>query len=246
MALLFAENGVKVSLNDPSEENMNRVLDKAKADGLQSRLSKHSNYEDLCESLESPKVFVFSLPHGTVGDSVIEGLHPFLGKGDLIIDASNEHWQNTQRRQGKLVAQGVYYLGMGVSGGYQAARRGPSMCPGGEERALDLALPLLRTVAAKDATGEACVGRCGMGSSGHYVKMVHNGIEHGMMSAQAEAWQIMSLGLGMDYDAIGDVFEQWNAGGEMVEQIPPKLFPRKWADCPSERDIPCRDRLSNL
>ncbi|KAL9128933.1 MAG: hypothetical protein Q9217_002487 [Psora testacea] len=237
MALLFAQHGIRVSLNDPSEENMNRVLENAKKDDgngngngngngdgdgvllLQDRLSKHSNYTDLCKSLDSPKapkVFVFSLPHGTVGDSVVQGLQPYLNKGDLIIDASNEHWQNTQRRQGKLVAQGVYYIGMGVSGGYQAARRGPSMCPGGEERALDIVLPLLRQVAAKDSKGNACVGRCGMGGSGHYVKMVHNGIEHGMMSAQAEAWQIMSLGLGMGYDEIGEVFEQWNAEGEML------------------------------
>ncbi|KAL9099764.1 MAG: hypothetical protein Q9163_004782 [Psora crenata] len=215
MALLFAEHGIEVSLNDPSDDNMNHVLEKAKQNNLQNQLSKHSNYEDLCKSLGAPKVFVFSLPHGKVGDSVVEGLQPYLENGDLIIDASNEHWQNTQRRQGKLVSQGVYYIGMGVSGGYQAARRGPSMCPGGEDRALDLALPLLKKVAAKDASGNPCVGRCGMGGSGHYVKMVHNGIEHGMMSAQAEAWQIMNSGLGMGYDEIGDVFERWNTEGEM-------------------------------
>ena len=90
-----------------------------------------------------------------------------LRKGDLILDASNEHWQNTQRRQGKLVAQGVFYVGMGVSGGYQAARRGPSMCPGGEDRALDLCMPLLKKVAARDAKGRPCVGRAGMGGAGH-------------------------------------------------------------------------------
>ena len=216
MALLFAENGIKVCLSDPSESNMNKILENARHDDLQNQLSKHANYEDLCKSLDSPKIFVLSLPHGAVGDSVVDSLHPYLDKGDLIIDASNENWRNTQRRQGKLVSQGVYYIGMGVSGGYQAARRGPSMCPGGEERALDLALPLLSKVAAKDTKGNACVGRCGMGGSGHYVKMVHNGIEHGMMSAQAEAWQIMSMGLGMSYDEIGDVFENWNVEGELV------------------------------
>lgn len=105
---------------------------------------------------------------------------------------------------------------MGVSGGYQAARRGPSMCPGGEEAALDLVLPLLEKVAAKDARGKACVGRAGMGGSGHYVKMIHNGIEHGMMSALAEAWQIMSLCLGMSYDEIGDELARWNESREMA------------------------------
>lgn len=215
MALLFAEHGITVLLNDPSEENVDAVLKTAEKDGIRDRLQMHSAYEDLCKNLDAPKVFVFSLPHGSVGDTVVEGLHPYLEKGDLIIDASNENWKNTQRRQGKLVSQGVYYVGMGVSGGYQAARRGPSMCPGGEDRALDIALPLLNKVAAKDARGKACVGRCGMGGSGHYVKMIHNGIEHGMMSTQAEAWQIMSLGLGMTYDEIGDEFARWNANGEL-------------------------------
>ncbi|KAL8658142.1 MAG: hypothetical protein Q9226_001225 [Calogaya cf. arnoldii] len=215
MALLFAEHGISVSLNDPSEETMDQLLATAKKDGIQDRLQKHSSYEDLCKSLGSPKVFVFSLPHGTVGDSVVDGLHDYLVKGDIIIDASNENWQNTQRRQGKLVPQGVYYIGMGVSGGYQAARRGPSMCPGGEERALDIVMPLLQKVAAEDSQGNPCVAKAGTGGSGHYVKMIHNGIEHGMMSALAEAWQIMNLGLRMSYDEIASEFVRWNEDGEL-------------------------------
>ncbi|KAL8683761.1 MAG: hypothetical protein Q9186_000247 [Xanthomendoza sp. 1 TL-2023] len=190
MALLFAEHGITVSLNDPSEETMDQLLATAKKDGLQDRLQKHSSYDDLCKSLGSPKVLVFSLPHGTIGDSVIDRLHPFLERGDVIIDASNEHWENTQRRQGKLVRHG-------------------------EERALDVVMPLLKKVAAKDSQGNPCVGRAGSGGSGHYVKMLHNGIEHGMMSALAEAWQIMNLGLKMDYDEIGEVFERWNEKGEL-------------------------------
>ncbi|KAL8837509.1 MAG: hypothetical protein Q9170_002502 [Blastenia crenularia] len=105
MALLFAEHGISVSLNDPSEDTMDELIATANKDGLQDRLEKHGDYGGLCKSLDSPKVFVFSLPHGTVGDSVVEGLHPHLENGDIIIDASNENWQNTQRRQGKLVPQ---------------------------------------------------------------------------------------------------------------------------------------------
>lgn len=105
MALLFAEHGITVSLNDPSEETMDQLIAIAKKGGLQDRFQKHGDYQDLCSSLDSPKIFVFSLPHGNVGDTVVEGLHPFLDKGDVIIDASNENWQNTQRRQGKLVPQ---------------------------------------------------------------------------------------------------------------------------------------------
>ncbi|KAL8785490.1 MAG: hypothetical protein Q9213_003316 [Squamulea squamosa] len=215
MALLFAEHGITVSLNDPSEETMDQLLATAKKDGLQDRMQKRSSYDDLCRSLGSPKVFVFSLPHGTVGDKVVDGLHTYLAEGDIIIDASNENWQNTQRRQGKLIPQGVYYIGMGVSGGYQAARRGPSMCPGGEEKALNIVMPLLRKVAAKDSQGNPCVCKVGTGGSGHYVKMIHNGIEHGMMSALAEAWQIMNLGLRMTYDDIATEFDRWNKKGEL-------------------------------
>ncbi len=111
MALLFAEKGVTVLLEDPSEDSVNQVLETAKKDGLQDKLEKHQGYEELCKNLDSPKVFIFSLPHGTVGDSVVDGLHSYLEKGDVIIDASNEHWENTQRRQGKLVTMGVFYVG---------------------------------------------------------------------------------------------------------------------------------------
>jgi len=123
MALLFAEKGLHVSLEDPSEQAMDAVLDKAKKDGLSDRVSKYTDMKSLCESLGSPRVFVFSLPHGTVGDSVLDSLLPYIEKGDIIIDAANEHWENTQRRQGKAAIRGIRYVGMGVSGGYQAARR---------------------------------------------------------------------------------------------------------------------------
>lgn len=219
MALLFAEHGVTVLLNDPSEEAVDAVLASGEKQGLQSKLEIHQSYDDLCKSLDSPKVFIFSLPHGGAGDTVIEGLHPFLERGDIIVDAANEDWKITQRRQGTLMAWGVHFVGMGVSGGYQAARRGPSMCPGGEEKAVDLVMPLLRKVAARDGKGRSCVGKVGLGGAGHYVKMIHNGIEHGMMSAIAEAWQIMNHGLGISYDEIGDVFAKWNSDGELVHLL---------------------------
>lgn len=176
----------------------------------------HTDYKSLCQSLGTPKVFVFSLPHGNVGDSVLGGLLPYLSKDDIIIDAGNEHWQNTERRQGKCYTKGIRYVGMGVSGGYQAARAGPSMCPGGDDASLDMVMPLLRIVAAKDKKGNPCVGKAGSGGAGHYVKMIHNGIEHGMMSAIAEAWQIMQVGLEMSEDEIGNTLEKWNDKGQLV------------------------------
>ena len=140
---------------------------------------------------------------------------PKLSKGDIILDCGNEHFENTERRQHKCRGTGVHYIGCGVSGGYQAARAGPSMCPGGDEAGLKEVLPLLEKVAAKDKEGKPCVGIIGRGGAGHYVKMVHNGIEHGMMSAICEAWGIMRK-MGLGYEDIGDILKEWNSKGELV------------------------------
>lgn len=173
------------------------------------------DYASLCKSLSSPRLLVFSLPHGGVGDKVLEGLEPHLSSGDIILDCGNEHFENTERRQEKCKGTGIRYIGCGVSGGYQAARAGPSMCPGGDMSALKEVLPLLQKVAAKDKNEQPCVGVIGKGGAGHYVKMMHNGIEHGMMSAICEAWGIMRK-MGMGYEEIGDVLAQWNSEGELV------------------------------
>lgn len=122
MSQLFAENGIHVCLNDPSTQAIDAVIAAAKKSNIPANLlSKHESYESLCKALDTPKVFVWSLPHGGVGDSVLEGLMPWLEKGDVIVDCGNEHWENTERRQGKCVVRGIRYVGCGVSGGYQAA-----------------------------------------------------------------------------------------------------------------------------
>ncbi|TKA76537.1 hypothetical protein B0A55_05674 [Friedmanniomyces simplex] len=172
MAQLFAENGIHVSLQDPSDDQMNVVLDAAKQSKIPSdRFSKHTDYKSLCESLDKPKVFFWSLPHGTVGDGVLGGLLPYLEKGDIVVDCGNEHWENTERRQGKCVTKGI-------------RRRGPSMCPGADDETLSLVLPLLRIAAAKDPDGKPCVGRVGTGGAGHYCKMIHNGQPRKLYSTQ--------------------------------------------------------------
>jgi 6-phosphogluconate dehydrogenase len=233
MALLFAETGVNVSLSDPSEQAMDAVIEKAEQQGYNGKVQKYkgkikigtlwcspgltkaTDYDSLCKSLSTPRLLVFSLPHGGVGDKVLEGLEPYLSRDDIILDCGNEHFQNTERRQEKTKGTGIRYIGCGVSGGYQAARAGPSMCPGGDISALKEVLPLLEKVAAKDKNEKPCVGVIGKGGAGHYVKMMHNGIEHGMMSAICEAWGIMRK-MGMDYEEIGDVLSQWNSEGELV------------------------------
>lgn len=123
MALLLAEKGIDVALQDPSKEAMDKIKESAKKQNIDNGISTHEDYKSLCGALGTPKVFFWSLPHGNVGDKVLEGLLPYLNKGDIIIDCGNEHWENTQRRQGKTVVRGIRYVGCGVSGGYQAARR---------------------------------------------------------------------------------------------------------------------------
>jgi 6-phosphogluconate dehydrogenase len=216
MTLLFAEHGLQVSMYDPSKDVMDKIIQQAKEQHISPTPTKHEDYSELCESLESPKVFIFSLPHGKTGDEVIDGLLPFLEAGDFIVDCANEHWSLSQSRQGRLITRSVNYVGCGVSGGYQSARRGPSMSPGGDAAAIQQLMPLLEKVAARDARGRSCVGRVGGGGAGHYVKMVHNGIEHGMMSAISECWKIMNSHLGMSYEEIGETFAAWNGEGELV------------------------------
>ena len=117
---------------------------------------------------------------------------------------------------------------MGVSGGYQSARHGPSMSPGGNKKAVEELLPFLKKAAAKDAQGRPCVAWMGEGGAGHYVKMVHNGVEQGMMSVLCEVWGIMNKSLGMEYEEIADVFEEWDTKGELVRcSILPKRIQRK-------------------
>ncbi|KAK9414421.1 putative 6-phosphogluconate dehydrogenase [Seiridium unicorne] len=218
MSLLFAEHGYEVHFFDPSKENMDSLQQQGEDIHLDDRVRRAKSYEDVCKSIESeglPKLFVFSTPHGGPADKCVEGILPFLNKGDLIVDCGNEHWTNTERRQKMLDPKGIHYVGCGVSGGYQSARHGPSMSPGGSPEALKLAMPFLKTVAAKDAQGRSCTNPVGPGGSGHYVKMVHNGIEQGMMSSIAEVWLILTQGLGFKYEEVADLFKSWNKSGPL-------------------------------
>jgi 6-phosphogluconate dehydrogenase len=204
------------------EENADELEKEAKDIHLESWVVRQKDYKDLCESLsspDSPKLFVFSTPHGSVGDEIVKGLRPYLSKGDIILDCANEHWENTERRQKELEPDGIHYIGCGVSGGYQSARSGPSMSPGGDAETLKKVLPFLQRVAARDRQGRPCVTAIGPGGSGHYVKMVHNGIEQGMMSAIAEVWFIMNRCLKMNYEKIADVFASWNDHGPLQDNF---------------------------
>jgi 6-phosphogluconate dehydrogenase len=152
------------------------------------------------------------VPAGKPVDSVIELLKPHLEAGDILIDGGNSHFLDTDRRSGDLAAAGFHFVGAGVSGGEEGALHGPAIMPGGSTEAWNALAPILRAIAAKADDGEPCVGHMGPRGAGHYVKMVHNGIEYGDMQLIAEAYDILQRGLGLKAAELSEIFSQWNAG----------------------------------
>ena len=173
-----------------------------------------TGYADLAAfvgSLQTPRAVMLLVPAGPIVDAVVAELTPVLAPGDLIIDGGNSYFTDTERRAKALAATGFHFFGMGVSGGEEGARFGPSMMPGGDKEAYRVVQPMFEAIAAHVGT-EPCVTYIGPGAAGHFVKMVHNGIEYGLMQLIAETYGVMKTGLGMDNAAIGEVFAQWNAG----------------------------------
>lgn len=220
MAFAFSDLGLQVSIWDVNGGNIDTFKEQLRdVKHLKGKIEPFHDIDEFTRSLDvqgQRKLFMFSITHGHPADSVLSQIKPKLKEGDIILDGGNENYRNTERRQKECDGIGVSWIGTGVSGGYQSARHGPSMSPGGDPEAINRILPLLNLYAAKDPkTGEPCVANMGPCGAGHYVKMVHNGIEVGMMSAVCEAWAFLSTGLGLSYDQIGDVFTKWNEDGEL-------------------------------
>jgi len=169
--------------------------------------------------LRPPRTVLMLVPAGKIVDAVIADLLPHLGAGDVLIDGGNSYFKDTDLRGAMLAARGIQFLGVGVSGGEEGARRGPSLMPGGPADAYARVRPVFDAVAAR-VGGEPCAAYMGTGSAGHYVKMVHNGIEYGLMQLIAESYDLMKRGLGYGDDDLHRVFARWNAGelsGYLVE-----------------------------
>ena len=164
---------------------------------------------DFIAKLETPRNIMMLVPAGPIVDSVIKDLLPYLEKDDLIIDGGNSHFTDTERREADLSAKGIEFMGVGVSGGEEGARHGASIMPGGRKEFYDRIEPVLQAVAAK-VNGEPCVAYMGAGSAGHFVKMVHNGIEYGLMQIIAETYDFMRRVLKMDDAACSQAFAEWN------------------------------------
>jgi 6-phosphogluconate dehydrogenase len=205
-----------LNMSDHGHSTAGYDKDPAKVETLREEASQRpvhgaESMKDLVAALHRPRTLMMLVPAGNAVDAVIDDALPHLERGDLLIDAGNSHFSDTDRRAGVLSESGVHYLGVGVSGGEHGARHGPSIMPGGDREAYARVQSILEDVAAH-VGGEPCVTYLGPGSAGHYVKMVHNGIEYGLMQLIAETYDFMRRGLGLNEDELHAVYKRWNQG----------------------------------
>lgn len=203
----MSDNGFSVAGFDKSSDQV-ATLQKESAG---KRIIATTVLKDFMESLSLPRVILFLVPAGPIVDAVINELKPFLSDNDLLMDCGNSHFTDTDTRTQALAKENIHFMGAGVSGGESGARYGPSIMPGGNRDAYNRVAPMLEAIAAK-VNGEPCVNYMGNGSAGHYVKMVHNGIEYGIMQLITESYHFMKKALGLNNDELKEVYSKWNTG----------------------------------
>ncbi len=207
LALNMASHGFTVAVYNRTVEKVDRfVAGRGKDAGI---LGCHS-LQDLCASLKTPRKVFLMVKAGQPVDDLIGQLLELLEPGDVIIDGGNSHFPDTMRRAALAESQGFLYVGCGVSGGEEGALNGPSMMPGGSPEAWALVKPIFQSICAKAEDGSPCCEWVGENGAGHFVKMVHNGIEYGDMQLICEAYQLMRDGLGMNCEEMRDTFARWN------------------------------------
>ena len=208
LLLNMADHGFKVLGQNKSAEKIAAL----EADATPGTVVKGvTSLTEFIQLLEVPRRIMLLVPAGKPVDEVIETLIPLLEKGDIIIDAGNSYYKDTVRRDAYLRDKGLRFLGVGVSGGEEGARTGPSIMPGGDENAYHYMQPLLEAISAK-VNNVPCVGYLGKHGAGHYVKMVHNGIEYGIMQLISEAYDLLHQGLGLSNDELAALFNKWDKG----------------------------------
>ncbi|MFK3936456.1 NADP-dependent phosphogluconate dehydrogenase [Alkalihalobacillus sp. NPDC078783] len=207
LALNFESHGYSVSMYDVSTERVKRIVELEKKERLVGTYS----LQEFVSSLESPRKILLMVQAGAVTDSVINELVPYLEPNDIVMDGGNTYYTDTIRRNEMLAKSGIHFIGTGVSGGEEGALKGPSIMPGGQKEAFELVRPMFEKIAAK-VNGEPCTTYIGPDGAGHYVKMVHNGIEYGDMQLICEAYWLMREHLGMSSEELHQTFKEWNDG----------------------------------
>jgi 6-phosphogluconate dehydrogenase len=230
LVLNMADHGYTVSVYNRTTETMQKFIEQSQREEPSAeRLIGCESLEALVQSIKKPRKIVIMVKAGKGTDAVIDQLTPLLEEGDILVDGGNAQWTDTIRREQALKEKGIYFVGSGVSGGEVGARFGPSLMPGGDAKAWQSLEPIWRAIAAKvDPTtgkpleggepgkpiegGEPCTGHIGSDGAGHYVKMVHNGIEYIDMQLICEAYHLMKDALGMQPDEMSAVFKEWSEG----------------------------------
>ncbi|WP_321785862.1 NADP-dependent phosphogluconate dehydrogenase [Burkholderia pyrrocinia] len=226
LALNIESRGYAVSVYNRSREKTDELI----AEFPGRNLVPTHTLEEFVASLETPRRILMMVKAGEATDATIASLKPLLEKGDVLIDGGNTHFTDTIRRNQELAQSGLHFIGTGVSGGEEGALRGPSIMPGGQRDAYDLVEPILKQIAAKaPSDGEPCVAYMGPDGAGHYVKMVHNGIEYGDMQLIAESYSVLKDVAGLTNDELGEVYTEWNQGelDSYLIEITSKIFGKK-------------------
>lgn len=208
LALNIERNGFPVVGYDLDEQKIVSLQAESKGKSLLGV----RDLRKMFAALEDPRCILLMVPAGAAVDSALAQLSPYLKPGDIVIDGGNSHFLDTERRVREFDTHGIQFVGMGVSGGAEGAKWGPSIMPGGSLESWQVLAPILTAIAARAEDGEPCVTHIGPRGAGHYVKMVHNGIEYADMQLIAEAYDLLHRGLGLDAPAISRVFSSWNEG----------------------------------
>ncbi|MFT0800264.1 NADP-dependent phosphogluconate dehydrogenase [Bacillus swezeyi] len=224
LALNIESRGFSVSVYNRSSAKTEEFLEEAKGKQVVGTYS----IEEFVESLEKPRKILLMVKAGTPTDATIQSLLPHLEKGDILIDGGNTYYKDTQRRNKELAESGIHFIGTGVSGGEEGALKGPSIMPGGQKEAHELVKPILEAISAK-VDGEPCTTYIGPDGAGHYVKMVHNGIEYGDMQLISESYFILKHLVGLSSDELHEVFAEWNKGelDSYLIEITADIFTKK-------------------
>ena len=222
LALNIESRGHAVSVFNRSREKTDELI----AEYPDRKLVPTYTLEEFVESLEKPRRILMMVKAGAGTDDTIASLKPLLDKGDILIDGGNTHFTDTIRRNQELAKAGLHFIGTGVSGGEEGALKGPSIMPGGQRDAYDLVAPILTEIAAKAPDGEPCVAYMGPDGAGHFVKMVHNGIEYGDMQLIAESYSVLKEVVGLSNKELGEVYTEWNKGelDSYLIEITSKIF----------------------
>src|SRR5947209_5688464 len=221
LALNVEEHGFRVAVWNLEGEWVDRFVNKNSG----KKLVGAKTFEEFTRALERPRRIMMMIKAGSPVDQTIEAIKPHLQPGDILIDGGNSWFKDTQERTKRVESKGIHFVGSGVSGGEEGARFGPSLMPGGSAESWKAIQPVFEAIAAKSDSGP-CVTHVGTDGAGHFVKMVHNGIEYGDMQLIAEAYEMLRKGLGASAGELADIFDEWNRGplDSFLIEITAKIF----------------------